>query len=449
MNSLPIEITELISNYLPYIDDVLHLKATCKYAYENLSLHMGTEESNTEVCIRMYRTELEYSKLSPNNFSPRFISKNMDKPWNPMRLSRYKKLTDDIVKNNKDFRWVYPLVWGNPSISFEFAYTLFQQYSVRKQRFYHPDITTDFILSTPISELNWRKLTKCIDVDFILSHPHLPWEINTALGKNPTLRLRHILAHPNIDIDYTYVTDPDIIIHMIKNCPNKVRNNGKFITYAILHRPKLILSLPKHNIITSRISRLALTNEEFFLQNIDRNIWNFQIISEYIDSSNFHIVANHPDKNWNWRIISYRVTWDIVVNYPNCPWVYDTLSANRHVTLHIIEHNPERPWSYLGLSFNPNLTFEYVREHKDKFRPYMKYVSVNPGIKLSTINFHPKFGWKWNYVSLRLSINIMDTYKYPNIKWNVKYIADRDDIKRIRYKQLIVKGLLNPTDISD
>lgn len=443
MNSIPLEITELISSFLPYIDDIIHLKSICKYLHTNLSLHPGTEESSLELCARIHKVNLEYEKLLVNQFSTRFITRNMDKKWNPYRLSRYPKLTDDIVRDNPHFPWIYSLVWKNPSISFEYAYELFEKCNDGRKKFFHPAITTDFILNTASSLLDWSKLTSHINVNFILEHRMLPWRILTNLSKNSTLTVAHITSHSLI-LNYDYTVNKDIIVHFVKTDPDKVSNHRLFIECVYIHRPELILTLSLTGRDLIKINKLALMKEEFFLKNINNKIWDFRIISGQINSKNFPIVLNNLNKNWDWRLISCRVNWNIIVNNPNCPWIQDIVSANRHITLQVVKNNPQYSWSFKGLSLNPNITFDYVREHKKNFLPYMKYVSINPGISLFAINKHPGYGWKWAYVSLRPSVTVTDTLKYKRIKWMMKYVTI--DMKILRYRSLIDKELLDMTN---
>lgn len=439
MELLPLEVVEIVSKFLPYIDDVVHLKCTCKHFKTNLSLHPGAEESDLELFVRVHSVELDYDKLIINSFSPRFISRNMDKKWNERRLSSYSRLTDDIVRNNPDFPWNYRIVWSNPSISFDYALKLYRQHNKSKIGFFHPSITNDFILSSPQELLNWRELTAKVDIDFIFDHVELPWHFS-ELTRNPTLTLNHIKMHPELQTKLKLTNNVDIINHFIITDFTKVIENKLFISHAYMINPKLLLTLSLGKLHKIKLNKIALLNKEFFIQNINNSIWDFKIISTQINSENFHIVVDNLDKNWDWRLISYQVSWNIIKSHPNYPWIPDLVSANRSVTLQVIEDNPQYQWSFKGLSFNPNIIFDYVDNHKNDFLPYMKYLSINPGITLSDINKHPKYSWLWPYVSLRPCITLIHTLKYRRIKWIMKYVCKT--AKLLRYRIMISKHLL-------
>lgn len=443
MDSMPIEITEIISCHLSSIFDLVSLKRTCSNLHANLSLHLCEEETDIEVLALLYPPE-DYSVFNPDEFSYRFVSRNMDKNWNIRRLSEYKYLDDNLVRNNPSFPWNYADVCINSGISLDYAYELFLQHR-EMRKFYNPNMAHEFICKVDKSKLNWPKLTRIMDTNYILTSQDLPWRWK-FLTENPTLTLAHITSNPNIPWELSNCRNPEIIKHLIltANSDFILTSHSKYVLECVyVCKPELIwksFDFEEENTyvyLTTILSRLALTNIACFEANIDNNIWDFDVVSTNITDDTFPVVFRHLNKEWNWKTISHRVSWNIIINCLQCPWYWNTISANPSVTIDIVRNNPQYPWSWLGLSFNDNLTFEYLETHREEFLPYMDNVSLNVAITLQDINNNSEFGWKWGNVSIRKDVTALDILRYSSIRWIVKNVRSTSKKAiRIRHVQI-------------
>lgn len=440
METLPVEILDIVTHELPSVIDVVNLRNTCKCIHDRINIHGGKGESTLEGLARIGAITVEYSIENPHEFSYSFVSQNMDKKWDSLWLSKYRHLTDELVKDNANFPWRYHVVWRNSNISLEYAYELYLQYGNNSKKFFSPRITEEFVLTHNKDIFQWKDLTESMNPDFILAHKNLPW-VWDALIKNPALKLSHITNNPDIDWKLEDTINSEIAKYVIDNCPEYV-NICSFSSYiykmSYIYKPELILG----RFSVSSVSRYTLNNELFFLNNIDKYPWKFSSISEKINKNSFYIVKLHPEKSWNWMRLSLITDWNIIADNLDLPWNWHNVSANWSVTLPIVKANPTFPWSVKGLCFNPNITEQFVLEKIQIFKPYMKHLSLNErAISLRFINNHPKLRWSKTGLSVRFDANIDNFFKYPNIRWDKGMFCLPNGSKQVHKSEIILKEL--------
>ena len=71
----------------------------------------------------------------------------------------------------------------------------------------------------------------------------------------------------------------------------------------------------------------------------------------------FNNVLQFPNKPWYWFTLSMnsQITLNDVLQYPNKPWDWYGLSKNHNTTFDHVLQYPDKPWSWSGLSRNPNI----------------------------------------------------------------------------------------------
>ena len=60
------------------------------------------------------------------------------------------------------------------------------------------------------------------------------------------------------------------------------------------------------------------------------------------------------------------VTWDIIKDNLDKPWVWATLSNKCCITWDIVKENLDKPWSWKSLSNNSIITWDIVKNNLDK-----------------------------------------------------------------------------------
>lgn len=441
MESLPFEIIDIISRELSSVIEVINLKLTCKYTYNIITLHGGKNESTREAFLRMRKIKIDYATIDIDEFSYSFVEQNMDKNWNPTKMSRYRFLTNELVRYNPNFPWKYSLVWSNSNISIKYAYQLYLEHR-NDRKFYHPSITSEFVLTHNNDLFDWELLTLNMNPNFILNHRYLPW-VYDLLIQNPNIKLSHILANHDINWIFENTINEEIAKYFLDNYSesiNKCKATSYVYRIAYSYKPELIID----RLNTIIINKYVLENKLFFLEHINNIPWKFSLISKEIDNNNFYIVKLHSNKSWDWKILSLNMDWDIIITNLDLPWNWHCVSANRFVTLDIIRENSNLPWSIKGLSLNPNITEQFVMSRMDIFRPYVKYLSLNESISLKFINNHSKLRWDNTGLSLRSDANIDNFFKYRNIKWNKEKMSNTIIEKQNERYSLIFKELGKP-----
>ena len=88
------------------------------------------------------------------------------------------------------------------------------------------------------------------------------------------------------------------------------------------------------------------------------------------------IVQDNPDKPWIWLGLSRNpnITWEIVQENPDKPWCLFWLSLNPNITWKIVQENPNKPWNYVGLSCYCNRFGYNSNKNKERIIPRTKAI---------------------------------------------------------------------------
>lgn len=111
------------------------------------------------------------------------------------------------------------------------------------------------------------------------------------------------------------------------------------------------------------------------------------------------LIKKYPQIGWNMSAVSRIIDWKDIVKNPDMRWHSDKYK-NPSLTLDIIINNPNYPWDFDSISANPNLTWDFVLSRpREKWNLYYlhKNKCVTPEIVNSGRNPVIAF-WNWNYL---------------------------------------------------
>jgi hypothetical protein len=140
-----------------------------------------------------------------------------------------------------------------------------------------------------------------------------------------------------------------------------------------------------------------------------------------------------PDREWDWKWISYSMSIEQVWKNPHLPWNKNSLSSNSTLTiddvLHLSLPNAIGDWNWYWISYCV-ATIEQVR--KNPHLPWDKEgLSSNPTLTIDDV-LHlslPNAIGDWNWDDIYLSIPVINVYIHPNIVWNRDKLSRNKDIR--------------------
>jgi hypothetical protein len=81
--------------------------------------------------------------------------------------------------------------------------------------------------------------------------------------------------------------------------------------------------------------------------------WIFKRLTESIEHlDNYDFLLEHPDKPWDWEVLSYNVPFSFILEHPELPWVKTWVSTNETITFDDIIKYQDFKWDYDKLSWN-------------------------------------------------------------------------------------------------
>ena len=327
-----------------------------------------------------------WSFLSYNkNITLEFIFQNPAKDWNWHALSKNGSL--DIRRDilaNKTLPWKWYFVIENPSITIDIitdpvTIDVFTEYGyalVLKHVSLNPSITMDDIIAHP--ELN-------IDISYVCKNPNLTIEFVKAnrklltdknyshlsrweeISSNPGIKLRDIIENPDLPWSYSHVLmNPNITYHDVIN-NLQIPTSPNYSYKGIAPRPK---GCDNGTSVTwSQHTGLKLSENDtaILFQNVT--------VPFAVVLANIELFADY----------------------------FENVSSNAGTQLSDITDNPDFPWSWLKISMNPNLTLDFVLANPDRDWDWY-WISRNPNIMLDEL------------------CNLMQSgHHYSNIIWNSIY----------------------------
>ncbi len=241
----------------------------------------------------------------------------------------------------------------------------------------------------------------------------------------------------------------------------------KFVNASPNHLHILLRKFPNEAWSHSRMSSNPNLRFSFVLQNLNK-MWSFGSLSTY---SKLEDIINNPTLPWEdfvygnenvtWEVLAplargiqsrndpfsnavrYRInwyqvsvnesiTWDIVKENPEFPWVYSQLSRNGNITWEIIVNNPKHPWNAQWISYNPNITWKIVKENPERFWDY-NFLSCNSNITLQEIfstRDNPEIfrRWRWDFIGMNDNITWENVKENREFSWSFSWISKNENI---------------------
>jgi hypothetical protein len=112
------------------------------------------------------------------------------------------------------------------------------------------------------------------------------------------------------------------------------------------------------------------------------------------DHSNITLddVCSMPEMEWDWDILSKRISFSTIMIRRDLTWSWDYISLNPSVTLDDVIEHLEMPWNWEHLSQSLNVSAEAIRDHMDLPWDFTSGVWKNPHLSLR--NMRQYFGMR-------------------------------------------------------
>lgn len=196
--------------------------------------------------------------------------------------------------------------------------------------------------------------------------------IMEVLTKNPTISLKFIETHPELNWYYSELHyRNDITPEFIE------RNMCKGFNFAYLFH-KNILDI--NFVLKHKNSKIRNYEEEYYLCDFIERLYDYDCfkLEDIICNMdkikikfNIHHITRHPE-------------FDLDLIIKRCPELFDQfnvydwcrLSSNKNITIKHIEAYPELPWDYLAFLHNKNNSNKYVEKYFDKLLAMTNEIGV-------------------------------------------------------------------------
>lgn len=187
-------------------------------------------------------------------------------------------------------------------------------------------------------------------------------------------------------------------------------------------------NLIKSDIFKNFYNRIGGNPLETLILNYPNKPWNWNSLSENPNIT-AKIIETFPNKPWNWDILSESpfLTIKVVVKLKEKPWNWKKLSSNCCFKMKDIEQNISLKWNWNELSKNPNLTIEFLKIHKE-FPLNWCEVSKNPAITVRIIAENNYIPWiMMIFTNQNPNCNLKEIAKYPDLNWDWNLISNKND----------------------
>jgi hypothetical protein len=169
-----------------------------------------------------------------NNTLQKFVSENLEKPWDWNCLSENKSITPNFVTNNQDFNWSNQFLCRNPSMFKSIkindnsgktlddiskkikakpiitpSFVKNNQKVILDHEHENRDksITEEVVLEKKDKPLDWKLLSRTLSMteEYINKNINLPWDWEN-LSRNPSIPPNFILEHPEKDWSWYWIS---------------------------------------------------------------------------------------------------------------------------------------------------------------------------------------------------------------------------------------------------
>jgi len=249
------------------------------------------------------------------------LNYNTGKVLDWSEISKNKRITWDIIKDNPKLPWNWDFISSNPNITWDIIKSNpnlpWNWYYIS----FNPSITWDII------EENKNKPNTHFDLFGLRYNPNIPWNImkndNTYLSchsSNPSITWKIIRGNLRLPWNWTGIsTNPNITWDIIKDYP---------------HMP-----------------------------------WNWSVIGMNPNIT-WDIIKDNQHIDWNWYYIGKNpnITWDIIKSVIDNPASMRCLVRKFRINdpdflRNLRYENPCFPFHAMSLSVNPNISWEIIRDN--------------------------------------------------------------------------------------
>lgn len=134
-----------------------------------------------------------------------------------------------------------------------------------------------------------------------------------------------------------------------------------------------------------------------------------------------------PNKNWNWKSLSYRsdVEIEMILSHPELPWNWDEVCRHPHLLFShlkpLAEAFPDKEWNFFNLSKHHNFSFTDIFQHTDL--PWDdEGLSKNPNVNIYIVESHPERNWNYDSLTYNSGISLYDIHSFENL-WNYSLLS--------------------------
>jgi hypothetical protein len=306
------------------------------------------------------------------------ISKNLDQPWDYWLLSDY--VTWDFIDNNIHHGWNWDELSGRLDLDFEVVRRHSEKDWNWRVLSEHPCVTLDMIRKYPNHFWNFTK--REVPFDILKRCPLYMENLHAISG---TIPLETIMESPDEKWDWVAVTKrKDITIGLIEthmDYPWKwelVIARDDFTWDMVKRHPGH--DWPYYSLSHQRGVRWdvieMLIDKPWDFDTLSRNVnipfelvkrtphkWNILHVVRYSGVPEWEFMAISPNTRWNYKSMSARVPWDVVLKLVNHPWNWKTLSTRNDLPLRALASRANLPWVWHHISKHPLVTADFVANH--------------------------------------------------------------------------------------
>lgn len=211
---------------------------------------------------------------------------------------------------------------------------------------HNPYLTFQVVLAFPDEDWDWIYLSRflAVRVEDVVQHLYLPWDFN-QLSLNERMSVSECLRHKHLPWNWKYLS----------SCL------GILIT-----------------------TRMLTENPE-----LD---WNWDHISEYSPIFGQNFLKNlHLPWNWNKLSVNKHLTFQFLHRNEHLPWNWEMLSQNRILSKHA-EKYPELPWTS-SVSLRPTL-----QQQLENPELVTDWAAFSKTVTLKHVSQYPDLPWNWDIV---------------------------------------------------
>lgn len=171
----------------------------------------------------------------------------------------------------------------------------------------------------------------------------------------------------------------------------------------------------KYNLDFWTVVRRDLPYNPNLPRNYSWDFWNLMRNPNIKLHDIYDLIPENIKKKIKYHEYSINLDIQTLLQYPNEPWDWISVTKNKNITLEDILAHPEFPWEWGFISYNPNIRFHHVKEH-------------------------PHISWDENDVYLRLgkTASFTEIIQHPNNLWDCMYYLSNPNHTKEELEELVL-----------